>query len=157
MTVTANFPLPLRGEWLTPRKFKLLETFKYVDPDLDIEVTVPAGFVTDFNSVPRLFWAYFAPLDCPEAGLVHDWLYDHPSAYRRMFTPSPPTSPLSKAECDNIHRRILHLKGFRWSKRQLLWGILRTAGIHAWRKHRAQDVVVEPQDDHKTPPKFDLP
>lgn len=39
-------------------------------------VVVPTGFVTDFASIPRLFWAVLAPDDdYMLAAVVHDWLY----------------------------------------------------------------------------------
>lgn len=39
-------------------------------------VIVPTGFVTDFASIPRLFWAVLAPDDdYMLAAVVHDWLY----------------------------------------------------------------------------------
>jgi len=40
------------------------------------EITVPAGFKTDFASVPRLFWNLAPPWGkYSRAAVVHDWLY----------------------------------------------------------------------------------
>ena len=40
------------------------------------EITAPTGFVTDFASIPRPFWAFLAPDDeYVTAAVVHDWLY----------------------------------------------------------------------------------
>lgn len=39
-------------------------------------VTAPTGFVTDFASVPRPFWALLPPDDeYVTAAVIHDWLY----------------------------------------------------------------------------------
>lgn len=39
-------------------------------------ITVPSGFVTDFASVPRVFWSVLPPDgDYVAAAVVHDWLY----------------------------------------------------------------------------------
>lgn len=41
------------------------------------EFTIPAGFVFDFASIPRIFWSFFLP-DDPQyaaAALLHDWAY----------------------------------------------------------------------------------
>jgi hypothetical protein len=39
-------------------------------------ITVPAGFVTDFASIPRYFHALLSPTGRPgRAGIVHDFLY----------------------------------------------------------------------------------
>lgn len=122
-----------------PRKVTVMADFAYVDMEKDIRVDIPAGFVSDGNSVPKAAWGYFAPWECPEAGVVHDWFYDRPGAYKRLSTPDCQPPPLSKAACDDIHRRILDLKGFRWSKRQTIWGILRVAGVFAWNNHRKND------------------
>lgn len=134
-----NFPIPIDGQFCptNPRKFTLNAEFVYNDPEKDIYVVVPAGFVTDGNSVPKAFWSYFAPWEVPEAGVIHDWLYKHPTGY--TYLSGAPALSLSRAEVDDIHRRILHLKGVRWSKRQLLWSILRAAGSAAWNRHRNDD------------------
>lgn len=43
-----------------------------------ITVTIPAGFITDFASVPRFLWPIFPPTGpwC-EASVLHDYLYAH--------------------------------------------------------------------------------
>jgi hypothetical protein len=125
-----------------PRKITLLEPFLYVDEEKDIWIAIPEGYVSDGNSVPKAFQGYFGRWEIPEAGVVHDWLYDHPEAYKRLSTDAP-QGPLDKAACDDIHRRILHLKGVRWSKRQVLWSILRSAGFHAWGQHRQRDTILD--------------
>lgn len=123
------------------RHFTLTRDFIYDDSEKDIVVVVPKGFRTDWNSVPGALWAYFAPWEYPEAGLVHDWLYAHPNAYRKPSLKAPifPYPALSKAECDDVHRRILHLTGCRWTKRQIIWSGLRVGGGFAWQKHRDDD------------------
>jgi hypothetical protein len=40
------------------------------------EITVPAGYITDLASVPRLAWAIIAPFDVARAAVVHDILYE---------------------------------------------------------------------------------
>lgn len=135
----AYFPIPIDGKFCqdNPRKFTLDSDFIYVDNEKDIRVVVPAGFVTDFSSVPGAFWSYFAPWEHPEAGLIHDWLYKAPNAFQSDSL----KPPLTQAQCDDIFRRILHIKGVRWTKRQVLWSILRSFGSHAWDKHRKSDPI----------------
>ena len=130
-----HFPLPVVGEWLGPCKFKLHALFVYDDPEMDIRVDVPAGFVTDFNSTPRAVWWYFAPIDVLEAGVVHDWLYAHPERFVSLSL----RPPLTRDQVDGVHRRILHLKGMRWTKRQVIHGFLRAGGGVAWNRHRRKD------------------
>lgn len=147
MLSAANFPLPIDGKFCpdNPRRFKLDSDFVYDDPEAGIKVVVPARFITDFNSSPRLLWWYFAPTDYPEAGLVHDWLYQHPDSFQRYYIkyyqePYTPIVPLTRQECDAVHRRILELKGMRLTKRQLAYGTLRAAAWRPWNKYRKNDV-----------------
>ena len=37
-------------------------------------VTVPAGFRTNFGTVPRVFWRLISPAEMREAALIHDYL-----------------------------------------------------------------------------------
>jgi hypothetical protein len=48
-----------------------------------VGVTVPAGFVTDFASVPRPLWPIFPPAGAwCEAAVVHDYLYSSKACSR---------------------------------------------------------------------------
>jgi hypothetical protein len=38
-------------------------------------IEVPAGFVTDLTSIPRILWVASTPADWPEAAVLHDWGY----------------------------------------------------------------------------------
>jgi hypothetical protein len=133
------FPAEIDGKFCkdNPRRFTLDADFIYDDPEKDIRVVIPAGFTTDFNSTPWIVWWYFSPYDVLEAGLVHDWLYKSPAA----FTSTTLKPPLDRGQCDDIHRRILDLKGMRWSKRNIIYGFLRSGGVVAWNRHRAADVT----------------
>lgn len=58
--------------------FKLAEPFTFSKNDgepLGLHVCVPNGFVTDFASVPRIFWRIFPPSgQYNRAAVVHDYL-----------------------------------------------------------------------------------
>ena len=121
-----NFPVPLRlAIHKKGRHATLLEPFKFVDLDEYGEVLgeylVPAGFQTDFNSVPRGLWNFFPPWEYPEAGVVHDFLYHAPEWE-------------SRASADYAHRRVLELLGAGWFKRWSAWLMLRLFGWFAWQK-----------------------
>jgi hypothetical protein len=120
------FPLPLRMEihdngrlaTLTA-PFVFIEWADQLDPIIKIEV--PAGFETDFNSVPRGLWNFFPPWEYPEAGVVHDYLYRLPG-------------PHSRSEADRVHRRILEILGCPWWKRWGAWTALRSFGWVPWKE-----------------------
>ncbi|EOI6844551.1 DUF1353 domain-containing protein, partial [Salmonella enterica] len=41
-------------------------------------IEVPAGFVTDLASVPRIFWTILPPDGkYAKAAIIHDWMYDN--------------------------------------------------------------------------------
>jgi hypothetical protein len=77
-----SFYHPLLIEYLDGRRWRLLKSFGYTAPS-GRRITVPAGFVTDFASVPRFFHRIFPPTgDDPfstaaygKAAVIHDFLY----------------------------------------------------------------------------------
>ena len=132
--MSINFPDPIDGKFSEDgSKFTLDSDFEYIDEEKDLYVLIPAGFQTDFNSVPRPLWGYFPPWQYLEAGLVHDWLYKAPERFTsKSFKP-----PLSRQQVDDIHRRILDLKGCRWTKRQIIYAALRAGAWVAWNRYRS--------------------
>lgn len=114
----------------------LTAPFVYIDDEKGLEIIISTGFVCDLNSTPRLIWTYFPPTQYLHAGLVHDYLYRAPKG---PYGANGAILDLTRERCDDIHRRILHLEGCRWSKRQAIWLALRAGGWVAWAKHRALD------------------
>ncbi|HEU4881999.1 MAG TPA: DUF1353 domain-containing protein [Longimicrobium sp.] len=70
--------------WFTdrPRQYVLLEPFKYVPPQGREPIVVPAGFVTDFASIPGPLQGAFGPSVHDLPALVHDYLYWRQSCSR---------------------------------------------------------------------------
>lgn len=61
-----------RGIW------RITEAFKYYSELLGLVLTVEAGFLTDYASVPRVPIAYWLFGDTShEAAVLHDWLFHH--------------------------------------------------------------------------------
>ena len=62
------------------KNWKLKKEFRYhvgKYPSNDI-ITVPAGFITDFASIPRILWRIFPPWGkYGKAAVVHDYLCVH--------------------------------------------------------------------------------
>ena len=128
MAPSKHFPLPLSGQFEdNGRRLILTTPLIYLDQEKNLYIEVPAGFKTDFNSVPRGLWNVFPPWQYPEAGVVHDWLYKAPGSF-------------SRGDCDDIHRRILDILGCSWIKRQGAWLVLRSAGWKPWNSYRSKDV-----------------
>jgi len=82
-------------------------------------ITVPAGFVTDLASIPRLFWNILPPFGkYTEAAVVHDWVY------RNHLFP--------RAICDAILLEAMQLCGVNWISRQIIYRNVRAFGWAAW-------------------------
>lgn len=91
-----------RGAW------RLTAPLIYHSKRLGEYVEVPAGFVTDFESCPRvpvLFFAFGEIVHSP--AVIHDWLYTAPA-------------PCSRAEADAVLREACIAVGVpRWRA----WGV----------------------------------
>ena len=86
----------------------------------EISVTVPEGFETDFNSVPRGLWNFFPPWQFPEAAVVHDYLYRNPGLADRGLA-------------DRTHRKLMIENGASRWKAYLAWSMLRSFGWSAYK------------------------
>lgn len=52
--------------------------FYFDESDKSKGVVVPDGFITDFASVPKLFWSIFPPVGLyTKAAVMHDYLYQN--------------------------------------------------------------------------------
>jgi hypothetical protein len=65
-----------------PRQYVLLETFKYQPRPRAEPIVVPAGFVTDFASIPGPLSSVFGPSVHDLPAVVHDYLYWRQSCTR---------------------------------------------------------------------------
>lgn len=111
--LTADSSTDRRGTW------KLLQPLVYRSDRLGYTLTVPAGFVTDFASVPRLPVAYLLTANRGhEAAVLHDWLYT--------------THAVERAEADALFSEALEAGGEPAWRRGLMWLGVRLGGWTAW-------------------------
>jgi hypothetical protein len=101
---------------------ELLTPFTYEVGDLgsgDV-ISVPAGFETDFASVPRPLWVVEPPLgDAGKAAVLHDWLYE--------------TGERSRAEADRIFSEAMQVLEVSAWKRGLIYAAVRAFGGRGYR------------------------
>jgi Protein of unknown function (DUF1353) len=108
----------------------LTEPWLYCSPVNRSLYVVPAGYVTDFASVPRaakLFYTQFG--DWVEASVIHDWLYDVGQEGH-------------KDEADRIFREALKEQGVGGFSRTVMFLAVRAGGGRAYRqaeKRRPED------------------
>lgn len=99
-------------------------------------VTVPAGFVTDLASVPRVVWSFYPP-DGPwvKAAIIHDFLYDTEGSgvwYKRQGISRGRS--YSRAESDAILKEGMADRGIgRWEQ-LVIWAAVRIGGKGGWGK-----------------------
>lgn len=112
----SSFLAPLRIEDAGPGRFGrqvfvLLEEFVYEigATHSGIIIRVPAGFVTDFASVPRFFWRVVPPMgEHGKACVVHDFLYRKPSGFNKRLA-------------DAIFFDAMETLGVSWCKRWVMY------------------------------------
>ncbi|EPB4370891.1 DUF1353 domain-containing protein [Citrobacter freundii] len=75
----SKFTTPAVLEMLDDYRWRLVEPFEFwLTESPDDVIHVPAGYVTDLASVPRLLWSVFPPHGrYAKAAIIHDWLYDN--------------------------------------------------------------------------------
>lgn len=105
--------------------WKLLTEFDYERGLLgsgDI-IRVPAGFITDFASVPKILWNILPPIGLAgKAAVIHDWLYAG--------------QQFSRAETDGIYLEAMAALGVGWAQRYAMYAGVRLGGWVAWKEHQ---------------------
>ena|GEM_PF-719504 len=106
----------------------------YAGENRDEEIVVPAGFVTDLASIPRLVWSFYPP-DGPwvKAAIIHDFLYDTQGDGRwNSTTGVSRAEPYSRAESDGILLEGMAERSVgRW-ERFVIWASVRLGGQRGW-------------------------
>lgn len=122
----SRFLTPLRAELVEdsdPECWRLLEALEYQSDRHEFGFVVPAGFVTDFASVPRLPLAYLLAGDTAHApAALHDWLYGRGDAR------------IDRAAADRLFveaMAAIHVP--RWRRALMYWAV-RIFGYSAWRE-----------------------
>jgi hypothetical protein len=108
---------------------RLLEALEYRvgHAASDELVRVPAGFETDFASIPWGLWNFFPALGpWARPAIVHDWLYATAGLGGRY----------SRARADDIFAEAMAVVGVpRW-RRVIMVASVRLGGGRAWREAR---------------------
>ena len=124
----SSFTTPFVGELVGKNKWKVFKEFDYhvgSYPSLEI-IHVPIDFITNFASVPRIFWFIISPIDDHgKAAVVHDYLYTIGYAKRSV--------------CDKIYlEALIVLNVAKWKRTIMYWGV-KYFGWYNWMKCRIKD------------------
>lgn len=105
-------------------------------PERSERIVVPAGFVTDLASIPRLVWSIYPP-DGPwvKAAIVHDFLYDTQGDGRWWRTSGVERQePYRRSEADQILLEGMADRGIGWLERHAIWLSVRLGGRGGWQR-----------------------
>jgi hypothetical protein len=107
----------------------LMMPLRYQSDRLKRELLVPAGFQTDFASVPRALWNVLPPHGrYDRAAVLHDFFYQ--------------TGGLDRGEADGVlleAMNVCHVA--RWQRWTIYAGV-RAGGWATWRKYRRRESTV---------------
>jgi hypothetical protein len=121
----SQFTKPFIGELIGENLWKVYEPFEYHVGEYpsDEIVSVPVGFVTNFASVPRIFWTLISPVDKHgKAAVVHDYLYK--------------IGYVTQKRCDKIFREaLIVLNTPSWKVFCMYWSV-RLFGWYRWNELR---------------------
>lgn len=113
------FTTPLILQPVNGRHWQVRAELVFESPSVG-RLIVPAGFITDLNSIPRLYWSVSPPTDFPEAGTLHDWLY---------------SVQFGRAEADQVYAEALASLGMDTLRVKARYVALRLFGGLAYRNH----------------------
>lgn len=109
----------------------------HAGPDREDTIVVPAGFVTDLASIPRLVWSIYPP-DGPwvKAAVVHDFLYDTQGdgLWGRDSRGVSRARPYCRNEADAILLEGMIDRRIGWRERTVIWISVRLGGAAGWRR-----------------------
>lgn len=115
-------PLPDGKRWIIRKEFG----YDVGQEGSGDTINVPIGFITDFASVPRLFWSVFPKWGKHgNAAVIHDYLYW--------------TQKRNKKESDKIFLEAMAvLKVPKWKRYCMYWAV-KYFGGWAWRGCRKEN------------------
>lgn len=101
-------------------KIKLEQPFSFVCNDMMF--VIPAGYITDSSSIPRIFWWLFPPhyTEAREASCAHDYIYSHLYHY------------YSKKFADDLFEAFMKKNKAPWLVRKLFYWFVRIFGRGGW-------------------------
>ena len=124
----SQFTTPLIVEPIDARRWRLVEPFEYhigSYPSSEV-IRVPKGFVTDFASVPRIFWSILPPYNrYGKAAVLHDFCY-----YKGFCT---------RKRCDDLFLEAMEVWTVPKWKRLVMYWAVRLFGRRAWKRYRKME------------------
>jgi hypothetical protein len=136
MTIQARlvFDSELAVEAVSATRWRLTRSLTWTGTEGDT-ITVPAGFETDFATVPRFMHWLFLPYGAyTRAAVLHDWLLHQLAEWHQWRSSSdlvkhPDHKPIASRDVDAMFRVAMRDLGVPWSKRWTGWTAVRWASL----------------------------
>jgi hypothetical protein len=108
----------------------LVDPLVYDSALLDRTIVVPAGFVTDLASIPRLLWNVLPPIGAyDDAAVVHDYLFQRPPAHVTVWL------------ANGILNEAMRVDGVdAWQRRAIFSGV-QVGGWVQWNRYRQAEAA----------------
>jgi hypothetical protein len=119
-----TFVTPLIVEAIGEGRWRLHEGFIYVigDYKTGTQLVIPAGFDTDFASIPRVFWNVLPPYGkYGKAAVVHDYLYRE--------------QPGTRKDADDVFLEAMGVLGVSKETKNIMYSAVRAFGGSSWDKY----------------------
>jgi len=107
-------------------------------------ICVPAGFETDFGSIPKIFRGIIEGIGTARdlIYLLHDWLYATEFfSWVGVAYVLRPAARDNRAACDNLLLEGCKHVGDNWATRNTIWSQVRLWGWVTWNTHTLQSVT----------------
>ena len=121
MTPRAQFLSRLQVEQITEDDWRLLAPLRFYSVVLGRMLEIPAGFVTDFASVPRLpfiYWFTGGKADAP--AVLHDYFY------------RTGTEEVSREQADAVLAEAMDTRGYWRIRTWTMWAGVRVGGYWSY-------------------------
>lgn len=130
----AQFLSPLRLEDVDGAEGILLEPLRFYSDRLKRIVVAPAGFKTDFASIPRGLWNIF-----PKRGKHDKAAVLHDAAYRNVLQGHLGNLlTLPKNQCDGLFAETMEVSGVGWFSRTSMVRAVEWFGGPSFERDRAE-------------------
>jgi hypothetical protein len=121
-----TFRTPLQAENISDENWKLLADLVYEGRDDDFRV--PAGFITDFASVPAFMRGIIDDTGkWTKAAVVHDYLLTYRVPHYGVYPGGD--SIITSRDADGIFRRIMREESVPFLTRWVMWAGVRVASL----------------------------
>jgi hypothetical protein len=131
----SSFTTPLSLTFMDGKTWTVNQEFVYKigGPESEFEIKVPAGFPTDFASIPRVFWRVLPPTgEYGKAAVVHDYLYSTQIGTREWS--------------DKIFLEAMEVLGVPAWKRETMFRVVRMFGWKSWNNHAKKNKTSSTSD-----------